>query len=64
MFTGIIEQTGTLVGLESRGGVRRITVEALQANQRARLFDDAGEHGSSVREAVVCGQLSVISFVA
>jgi riboflavin synthase len=28
MFTGIIEQTGTLVGIESRGGVRRITVEA------------------------------------
>jgi riboflavin synthase len=28
MFTGIIEQTGTLVGLEQRGGVRRITVEA------------------------------------
>lgn len=28
MFTGIIAQTGTLVGLESRGGVRRITVEA------------------------------------
>ena len=28
MFTGIIEQTGTLVSLQSRGGVRRITVEA------------------------------------
>ena len=28
MFTGIIEQTGTLVGLESRSGVRRITIEA------------------------------------
>jgi len=28
MFTGIVEQTGTLVSLESRGGVRRITVEA------------------------------------
>ncbi|HEU5352780.1 MAG TPA: riboflavin synthase [Terracidiphilus sp.] len=32
MFTGIVEQTGTLVGLEERGaasgGVRRITVEA------------------------------------
>jgi riboflavin synthase len=28
MFTGIIEQTGALVSLESRGGVRRITVEA------------------------------------
>src|ERR1035438_3417851 len=28
MFTGIIEQTGTLLSLENRGGVRRITVEA------------------------------------
>lgn len=28
MFTGIIEQTGMLVSLEDRGGVRRITVEA------------------------------------
>ena len=28
MFTGIIEQTGTLVSLTYRGGVRRITIEA------------------------------------
>lgn len=28
MFTGIIEQTGTLISLTDRGGVRRITVEA------------------------------------
>jgi riboflavin synthase len=28
MFTGIIEQTGTLVGLKQNGGVQRITVEA------------------------------------
>src|SRR5580692_1208841 len=28
MFTGIIEQTGTLVGLTDRVGVRRLTVEA------------------------------------
>src|ERR1700752_1559976 len=28
MFTGIIEQTGTLVSLADRGGVRRITIEA------------------------------------
>jgi riboflavin synthase len=28
MFTGIIERTGTLISLETRGGVRRITVEA------------------------------------
>jgi riboflavin synthase len=28
MFTGIIERTGTLVSLERRGGVHRLTVEA------------------------------------
>src|SRR5579863_6077442 len=28
MFTGIIEQTGIIVSLEDRGGVRRLTVEA------------------------------------
>jgi riboflavin synthase len=28
MFTGIIEQTGTLVGLAKHGGVQRITIEA------------------------------------
>lgn len=28
MFTGIIEQTGTLVGLTKHGGVHRITIEA------------------------------------
>jgi len=28
MFTGIIEQTGNLVSLTDRGGVRRITIEA------------------------------------
>ncbi len=28
MFTGIIEQTGTFIGLTDRGGVRRLTVEA------------------------------------
>jgi riboflavin synthase len=28
MFTGIVEQTGTLISLEETGGVRRITVEA------------------------------------
>ncbi|HEY1895418.1 MAG TPA: riboflavin synthase [Terracidiphilus sp.] len=28
MFTGIIDQTGTLVSLEDTGGVRRLTVEA------------------------------------
>src|ERR1700759_1797435 len=28
MFTGIIERTGTIVGLEERGEVRRLTVAA------------------------------------
>ena len=28
MFTGIIVQTGTIISLEDRGGVRRLTVEA------------------------------------
>jgi len=34
MFTGIIEQTGTLVSLIDRGGVRRITIEAPEMASR------------------------------
>jgi riboflavin synthase len=45
MFTGIIEQTGTLVGLESRGGVRRITVEARGLAGRLREGDSLGVSG-------------------
>ena len=45
MFTGIIEQTGTLVGLESRGGVRRITVEAPGLAGRMREGDSLGVSG-------------------
>ena len=45
MFTGIIEQTGTLVGLESRGGVRRITVEAPGLAARLREGDSLGVSG-------------------
>jgi riboflavin synthase len=45
MFTGIIEQTGTLVGLESRGGVRRITVEASGLAGRLREGDSLGVSG-------------------
>jgi riboflavin synthase len=45
MFTGIIEQTGTLVGLESRGGVRRITVEAPGLAGRLREGDSLGVSG-------------------
>ena len=45
MFTGIIEQTGTLVGLESRGGVRRITVSAPGLAGRLREGDSLGVSG-------------------
>jgi riboflavin synthase len=45
MFTGIIEQTGTLVSLESRGGVRRITVEAPGLAERMREGDSLGISG-------------------
>lgn len=45
MFTGIIEVTGTLVGLESRGGVRRITVEASGLAERLREGDSLGVSG-------------------
>jgi riboflavin synthase len=45
MFTGIIEQTGTLVGLESRGGMRRITVEARGLAGRLREGDSLGVSG-------------------
>jgi riboflavin synthase len=45
MFTGIIEQTGTLVGLSDRGGVRRITVEAPGIANRLREGDSLGVSG-------------------
>jgi len=45
MFTGIIEQTGTLVGVESRGGVHRITVEAPGIAGRLREGDSLGISG-------------------
>jgi riboflavin synthase len=45
MFTGIIEQTGTLVSLEDRGGVRRITVEALGLASRLREGDSLAISG-------------------
>lgn len=45
MFTGIIEQTGTLVSLESRGGVRRITVEAPGIAGRLREGDSLAVSG-------------------
>jgi riboflavin synthase len=45
MFTGIIEQTGTLVSLTDRGGVRRITVEAPGLASRLREGDSLAVSG-------------------
>jgi riboflavin synthase len=45
MFTGIIEQTGTLVSLESRGGVKHITVEAPGVAARLREGDSLAVSG-------------------
>jgi riboflavin synthase len=45
MFTGIIEQTGTLVSVTDRGGVRRITVEAPGVASRLREGDSLGVSG-------------------
>src|SRR5271154_4675678 len=45
MFTGIIEQTGTLVSLVDRGGARRITVEAPGIASRLREGDSLAVSG-------------------
>ena len=45
MFTGIIEQTGTLVGLRDTGGVRRLIVEAPGIAGRLREGDSLGVSG-------------------
>jgi len=45
MFTGIIEQTGTLVSLVDRGGVRRLTVEAPGVAARLREGDSLAVSG-------------------
>ncbi|HMG87637.1 MAG TPA: riboflavin synthase [Terracidiphilus sp.] len=45
MFTGIIEQTGTLISLTDRGGVRRITVEAPGVANRLREGDSLAVSG-------------------
>jgi len=45
MFTGIIEQTGTLIGIQERGGVKRITVEAPEIAGRLREGDSLGISG-------------------
>ncbi|HEX4287191.1 MAG TPA: riboflavin synthase [Terracidiphilus sp.] len=45
MFTGIVEQTGTLISLVDRGGVRRLTVEAPGLAQRLREGDSLAVSG-------------------
>jgi riboflavin synthase len=45
MFTGIIEQTGTLISVADRGGVRRITVEAPGIAGRLREGDSLAVSG-------------------
>src|ERR1700733_2262556 len=45
MFTGIIEQTGTLVSLERRGGVHRLTVAAPGVAGRLREGDSLAVSG-------------------
>jgi riboflavin synthase len=45
MFTGIVEQTGTLVSLRDTGGVRRLTVEAPGIAGRLREGDSLAVSG-------------------
>ncbi len=45
MFTGIIEQTGTIVSLKDTSGVRRLTVEAAGLAGRLREGDSLGVSG-------------------
>src|ERR1700739_1644190 len=45
MFTGIVEQTGTLVSLEDTGGVRRLTVDAPGIAGRLREGDSLAVSG-------------------
>ena len=45
MFTGIVEQTGTLVSLKETGGVRRITIEAPGLAARLREGDSLAVSG-------------------
>ena len=45
MFTGIIEQTGTLISLQETGGVRRITIEAPGIAAKLREGDSLAVSG-------------------
>lgn len=46
MFTGIIEQTGTVVSLETRSGTARITISAPGLAERLRLGDSIAVNGT------------------
>ena len=52
MFTGIIEQTGTLVSVVDTSGVRRITVEAPGLAGRLREGDSLGVSDVYKRQGV------------
>src|ERR1700734_3254875 len=45
MFTGLIETTGTILGIEERLGARRITVEAPGLADRLRTGDSVSVSG-------------------
>src|ERR1700743_3333781 len=45
MFTGIMEQTGTLISLKDHGGVKRITVDAPGMVERLREGDSLAVSG-------------------
>jgi riboflavin synthase len=45
MFTGIIEQTGTLISIQNHGGIQRITVEAPGIASRLREGDSLAVSG-------------------
>ena len=45
MFTGLVEQTGTIVGVEERAGARRITVAAPGIAARIRTGDSVAVSG-------------------
>src|ERR1700748_2097841 len=45
MFTGLIETTGTILGIEERPGARRITVEAPDLADRLKTGDSIAVSG-------------------
>lgn len=55
MFTGIIEQTGTIVGLKDLGGVKRLTVTAPGVAGRLREGDSLAVSGVCLTALEVAG---------